>query len=107
MPDENKFLKITWQQIVSAVVAMLFVGAISWMGATLKSKMTEIDNIGKRLILVETFLGGEYRKDFEYVKEKMGEINLQMGSFSANQRRAEIIISRLEAIVERLERSVR
>jgi hypothetical protein len=108
MPEKNnKILKLSWQQVVSAVVVMLFVGAISWMGATLKSKMSKIDDLERRLILIESFQSGEYQKDLEHVKERLQEVNLQMGSYGANQKRIEIVVGKLEALVERLEESIR
>jgi len=105
MPEEKKFLKITWQQIVSAVIAALFLGIFSWAGATLKSALNDIKDLKEWKTETETIMDTDLKHTIEDLRSSISTTSAQIGSVSGDVQRLEILVNRLDVVVERLERS--
>ena len=97
--EEKKFLKITWQQIVSAVILAVFLGIFSWAGATLKGALDDV----KELKEWKTATAATLNLDLANIRNTISVISTQAGSLSGEFQRLEIIVNRLDAVVEILE----
>ncbi len=104
MSDENNnkksFLQLTWQQVISAVVVAVFLGALGWMGGVLRSSLDDLEDVKTRLTVTETEMATG-------IQEQVQQMSTQLGTTNANQRRIEILVTRLEVIVSKLEESTR
>lgn len=98
---------MTWQQIVSSVIGVIFIGIVSWMGATVKAGLDDIEDLKTRMVAVETVIDTDLQNTIDVLKEELRDHSTEMGSFNANQKKIEIMVNRLDAIVERLEDALR
>lgn len=105
--SDKSFLQLTWQQVLSAVIVAIFLGAVSWIGATLQGALDDLDDLQSRLTIAETQIDVGVLKSIDSLKEEVKQMNTQLGSTNANQRRVEILVSRLEVIVSKLEEDSR
>lgn len=103
MSDENNkksLLQLTWQQVISAVVVAAFLGALGWMGGVLNSSLDDLEDVKTRLTITETEIASG-------IQEQVQQISTQLGATNANQRKIEILVTRLEVIVTKLEESTK
>lgn len=105
--ESKSFLQLTWQQVVSAVVVAVFLGTLSWMGATLRGALDDLEDVKSRITIIETQMDAGVLKTIDEVKDDVKQISTQLGSTNANQRRIEILVSRLEVIVAKFEEETR
>lgn len=112
MSDEDKkpegeqsksFLKVTWQQVVSAVIGALFLGILGWMGATVKAGLEDVDELKEWKTQTETMLNTGMANTLENLEESIQENSGKMGLMSGDMRRLEILVNRLDAIVDKID----
>lgn len=104
--EPGNFIRVTWSQIVSAVVLLLFTGAIGFVGNAINKSMETISDHNNRIIIVETSLEKEITPSIEAVQRAVSENEASLGTMEASIRRIEIMAERLDAIVNRLEEAV-
>jgi hypothetical protein len=107
MPEEKKFLKISWQQVVSAVIVAIFLGIFSWAGATLKSALKDIDDLKDWKTQTETIINTDLKHTIDELRSSISATSNQMGTLSGDVKRIEILANRLDAIVVRLEAKIK
>jgi len=94
--DDVKKPSITWQQIVGAVAMALIMGSIGFFGATIKDAIEKIDKNQTEIELLKNDLG-------DVISDIQNTIT-EMGTMSANVKKLEIVTTKLETIIERIER---
>lgn len=104
--DSNNFIQVTWSQIVTAVILLLFTGAIGFVGNAINKSMEAISDHNDRIIVVETSLDKEVTPSIEAVQRAVSENEATLGTMNASIRRIEIMAERLDVIVTRLEEAV-
>lgn len=101
-PTKN-FLKVTWQQVVSAVIGAIFLGILGWMGATIKSGLEDVDDLKEWKTATETMLTTDLAHTLEDLEESIQANSSNMGLMSGDMRRLEILINRLDVIVDKMD----
>lgn len=104
--ESSKFIRVTWSQIVSAVVLLLFTGAIGFVGNSINRSMEAIASHNERIIVVEASLEKQITPSIESVQRAVSENEATLGTMEASIRRIEIMAERLDVIVNRLEEAV-
>jgi len=100
---EKNILKITWQQIISAVIVMVFVGVLGWLGGVLKTSVDELDELSEWKVEVQTLIENDIAHTFENIDEDIKSNTSGMGTLTGDVKRLEILINRLEVLVNKLD----
>ncbi len=104
--ETKKFLKLTWQQIIAATAASIMLGALGLVWGQVKTSIdlsqTNKENIAIITILMEKDIGAALTN----FTDQLEETNGVSSALSANQRKIEIMMNRLEVVVENLEKRV-
>lgn len=95
MAKENG-VKSIWFQIVSAIIVLVLVGAVSFVGARMT---TAFDKVSKNYTEIELI-----KRDIVEVTEHIGENTSAISQMDASLDRLNMLVTRLETIVERLEK---
>jgi len=101
--DNKSFLKVTWQQVVSAVIGALFLGILGWMGATIKAGLEDVQDLKEWKTATEAILSTDLAHTLEDLEESIQENSSKMGLIGGDMRRLEILINRLDVIVDRID----
>ena len=83
------FLDQTWQKIVGSIVGLILVGAASFVGASLKSTMDKVD---------------KHDTDIVVVQKDVQNMSGTLGSSAADVETLKLQVTRLQTIVDRLEK---
>lgn len=97
------FLKSTWQQIVAAALSLIFIGALTFVFTKVDESMKKSEENEKRIMVIETIMESDLQKSIEGLKTQLQDTSSKLGTMSATQRKLEIMITRLEVLVDRLE----
>ena len=101
--ESKKFVKVTVQQIIGAVVSVILLGALGFIG-TMVSRSIDTSTQNKEDIRVNnTILETDLTNKLDNIEEAITEYSTKMGSSDANIRRLELALIRLETIVDRME----
>lgn len=103
MSEEKSFLKVTWQQVVSAVIGAIFLGILGWMGATIKASLEDVASLKEWKAVTETLLNTSFAHTLENLDEAIQGNSSKMGLMTGDIRRLEILVNRLDVIVDRIE----
>lgn len=101
--EAKSFLQLTWQQVISTIIIALFLGVLGWMGSMLQDALDDLEDVKSRMTIAETQIDAGVIKSIDQVRDDLKQITTQLGSTNANQRRIEILVSRLEVIVSKIE----
>jgi hypothetical protein len=100
--ESKKFLRVTWQQVVSAVVVAVFLGIFGWMGATIKAGLEDLEELKEWRTATEAVMTTDLAHTLEDLDESIKGNSSKMGAMGGEIRRLEILVNRLDAIVERI-----
>ena len=97
------FLKATWQQIVAAALSLIFIGALTFVFTRVDESMKKSEENEKRITVMETIMESDLQKSIEDLKYQLQDTSSKLGTMGATQKKIEIMVTRLEVLVDRLE----
>lgn len=97
------FLKATWQQIVAAALSLIFIGALTFVFTKVNESMQKSEENEKRIMVMETIMESDLQKSIDDLKDQLQDTSSRLGTMGATQKRIEIMVTRLEVLVDRLE----
>lgn len=97
------FLKATWQQIVATALSLIFIGALTFVFTKVDESMKKSEENEKRIMVMETIMESDLQKSIEGLKTQLQDTSSKLGTMSATQKKIEIMVTRLEVLVDRLE----
>ena len=106
MPDRKKNISISFGQIVTGIIILIMTGIISWVGATVKSKLEAVDDLQKWQVEVNTILNTDLKHTLDDLQSSIESSSAKMGALSGDVKRVEILVNRLDAVVDRLEKAI-
>jgi len=100
---QESFIKVTWQQVVSVAVGAIFLGILGWMGATIKVGLEDVTDLKEWKTATETLLNTDLAHTIENLDEAIQSNSSKMGLMTGDIRRLEILVNRLDVIVDRID----
>lgn len=98
-----KTVNISWQKIVSTVVGAILVGVLSWMGATIRASLNDVDDLKGWKIETQTIMNTDLANTLESLDKAILNNTSKMGLLAGDIQRLEILVNRLDVLVERIE----
>lgn len=99
----NNFMKITWQQIVAAALSLVFLGALTFVFTKVDESMRKSEENEKRIMVMETIVESNLQGSINDLKNQLQDTSSRLGAMGATQKKLEIMVTRLEVLVDRLE----
>lgn len=100
MPEKKDgFLKVTWQQIVSAAIGAILLGILGWAGATIKGALEDIEEIKTWQTSTEVLLSTDLKHTIENLNKYITANSHKMGTLSADVKKLEILVNRMEVLI--------
>ena len=104
MPEESSkepnILKLTWQQVVQGVIVAIILGLLGWVGATINNALNEIDDLKVWKATTEVILSTDLKHTIESLNKSIAGNAQKMGTLSADVKKLEILINRMEVVVD-------
>lgn len=99
----DKIINVSWQKIISTLIVAIFIGMLSWMGATIKGGLDDINEIKIWKIETQTILNTDLANTLIDLDDAISDNTSRMGLMSADIRRLEILVNRLDVLVNLLD----
>ena len=110
MSEEKKkegFIQVTWKEIVAATLSLLIVGAVGFVFSSYNGRLTSVEDtalVNKDGVeRIDILMDAELREAIRGLTKELEENTDDITSFSNTQRSLERAVTRLEAIIERIE----
>ena len=97
------FLKSTWQQIVATALSLIFIGALTFVFTKVDESMRKSEENEKRIMVMETIMESDLQKSIDSLKDQLQNTSSRLGTMGATQKRIEIMVTRLEVLVDKIE----
>lgn len=99
----DKFIKLTWQQIIATALSLIFVGALTFVFTQVNESMEKSEENEKRIMVMETIVESNLQESITQLKDELKNTSTKLGAMGATQKKLEIMLTRLEVVVEKLE----
>lgn len=98
-----KTVNISWQKIVSTVVGAVLIGILGWMGAIIKTSLSDVDDLKGWKIETQTIMNNDLANTLESLDKAILNNTSKMGLMAGDLQRLEILINRLDVLIGRIE----